>query len=99
MAPQHRQSLELKWHEIQAQGKGKLEICECLQKVFDLPYLDMHDESDDHHASDIEDGTRTTHDKLPTLGKGQRSESSIVRPPRCLELCEAEVRTLHLRKG
>jgi hypothetical protein len=47
VAPQHRQSLELKWHEMQAQGEGSLEICQCLQKVFDLPYLDMHDESDE----------------------------------------------------
>lgn len=52
VVPEHRLSLELKWHELRLRGDAaSLEVCEELQALVAMPYLDMLDESDEllHH--------------------------------------------------
>lgn len=45
VAPEHRLSLQLKWHELRLQGKHAL--CELLDQFFALPSRDCLDESDE----------------------------------------------------
>ena len=45
IAPEHRLSLELKWHELYAAKNHTL--CSLLRKIQQLPYLDIIDESDE----------------------------------------------------
>ncbi len=49
VTPQDLLSLQLKWHECQAQGLSK--VCDQLDRVSGVPYLDIIDESDEvlHH--------------------------------------------------
>jgi hypothetical protein len=49
VAPQHRLSLLLKWHELRA--AGQVEVCRALDELSALPYVDLLDESDEllHH--------------------------------------------------
>ena len=53
MAPEHRLSLQLKRHELWAQGAQRAPDCDALDYVAGLPYLDLLDESDEllHHRS------------------------------------------------
>ncbi|KAL1498573.1 hypothetical protein AB1Y20_013890 [Prymnesium parvum] len=50
VAPEHRLSLQLKWHEIRLAGEQE-ELVESLPKLDEIPYLDLIDESDEvlHH--------------------------------------------------
>ncbi|PNH12759.1 hypothetical protein TSOC_000243 [Tetrabaena socialis] len=50
-APEHRLSLQLKWHELRAEGGAAAQVCAVLEAVARLPYLDLLDESDEllHH--------------------------------------------------
>lgn len=45
VTPEHRLSLELKWHECNAQQHT--EICKQLDTLSAYPYLDLIDESDE----------------------------------------------------
>ena len=45
VAPEHRLSLQLKWHELRLQGQKTL--CDLLQQFFALPSRDCLDESDE----------------------------------------------------
>jgi hypothetical protein len=49
MAPQHRQSLGLKWHELRA--AGSTDVVEVLDGISGLPVMDILDEVDEllHH--------------------------------------------------
>jgi hypothetical protein len=49
VAPQHRLSLSLKWHELWSMGA--MQVCNVLDKIANLPYMDILDESDEllHH--------------------------------------------------
>jgi hypothetical protein len=49
VAPQHRLSLQLKWHELRAAGRS--DVCQVLDDIAGLPYMDILDESDEllHH--------------------------------------------------
>ncbi|PNH12760.1 hypothetical protein TSOC_000242, partial [Tetrabaena socialis] len=51
VAPEHRLSLQLKWHELRAEGRATAQVCAVLQAVARLPYCDLLDESDEllHH--------------------------------------------------
>ncbi|WIA08442.1 hypothetical protein OEZ85_007879 [Tetradesmus obliquus] len=52
VVPEHRMSLELKWHELQLKGGLQdLAVCSELQALAAVPYLDVLDESDEllHH--------------------------------------------------
>lgn len=52
MVPEHRLSLQLKWHELHMRGDAaSLAVCDELQALAAMPYLDMLDESDEllHH--------------------------------------------------
>lgn len=46
VAPEHRQSLHLKWHELNQEVENE-EICDDLHKIANMEYIDMLDESDD----------------------------------------------------
>jgi hypothetical protein len=50
VAPEHRLSLQHKQRELW-DDEGQAAVCEELQALFSLPYLDIHDESDEllHH--------------------------------------------------
>jgi hypothetical protein len=52
VVPEHRMSLELKWYELQLKGDAQaLAVCQELQLLAAVPYLDVLDESDEllHH--------------------------------------------------
>lgn len=52
VVPEHRLSLQLKWHELQMRGgAASLAVCAELQALANMPYLDLLDESDEilHH--------------------------------------------------
>ncbi len=61
MAPEHRLSLQLKWHELRARARNPAlseqqrtdagHVCAVLHAVQHLPYTDLLDESDEllHH--------------------------------------------------
>lgn len=52
VVPEHRMSLELKWHELRLKGDtDSLGVCGALDFLACLPYLDLLDESDEllHH--------------------------------------------------
>eukprot|EP00878_Enallax_costatus_P005957 GHUV01006249.1.p1 GENE.GHUV01006249.1~~GHUV01006249.1.p1 ORF type:complete len:2036 (+),score=737.34 GHUV01006249.1:1069-7176(+) len=54
VVPEHRLSLQLKWHELRMKGDAaSLAVCEELQALANMPYCDMLDESDEilHHRS------------------------------------------------
>jgi len=50
VAPEHRNSLLLKWHEMRLRDGGE-EVCSALEEVAGLRYQDLLDESDEllHH--------------------------------------------------
>ncbi len=49
VAPEHRLSLQLKWHELRTKGDDA--TCRALDGLAALPYVDVLDESDEllHH--------------------------------------------------
>lgn len=52
VAPEHRLSLRLKWHELWSRGgDANRALCAALDTVFDVPSVDLMDESDEllHH--------------------------------------------------
>jgi hypothetical protein len=52
VVPEHRMSLELKWYELRMKGEPQdLVVCQELEALAAVPYLDVLDESDEllHH--------------------------------------------------
>ena len=46
VAPEHRLSLQLKWHELQ-RGTAPVGVAKALQTLDELPFYDIFDESDE----------------------------------------------------